>query len=274
MAGRVSVTPHPRPRLRGKGATLIEVLVVIGMLALLVAMLVPSLSSARERARRTICANNLRQWGTTLSFYRNDYRNYLPQEGTAGSGASSPGKWYNVLPQYLGLPAYKDFDRTGDALDELPNIHVWICPSKNRTGAFKSRSGMNQFHYGMNAVLDGHGKAPAGSRDTPGFPDPEKKTFYLSARHFDKKPKTVFMFDIAWNSPCGSPRDVATMYQRSHRSGAPVGEFHGDYANILYLSGGVTNCTTDQLVKNRDFRRGDIVWDHPKLYWGYLPPPE
>jgi len=41
---------------------------------------------------------------------------------------------------------------------------------------------------------------------------------------------------------------------------------------VLYLSGAVRYCTTDDLVTDRDFRRGKIVWNHPSLYWGYRPP--
>ena len=80
------------------------------------------------------------------------------------------------------------------------------------------------------------------------------------------------MFDIRKNIMRGSPRDVATKYQRG-RYGQSVGKFHGDFANLLYLSGRVTNCRTDDLVTDRDFRNGSIVWDHPRFYWGYLPPP-
>ncbi len=78
------------------------------------------------------------------------------------------------------------------------------------------------------------------------------------------------MFDIAPNSPAGTPRNVATMYQRD-RDGGLVGKFHGDFANVLYLSGAVGNCKTDDLVTDRDFRHGRIIWTSPKLYWGYPP---
>jgi hypothetical protein len=251
--------------------SLTEVLVVISVLALLFALLVPSLSSARRRARRAFCQNNLRQWGVAVHCYRNDHKDYLPVEGTyQGDGISKPGTWFNALPPYLGLPPYKDFPGANEGIEELPNIHVWICPAKNLTDAYKSGSGKNQFHYGMNQVLDGLGKEPDGSRDAPGFPDrPPNKPPYADT--FTRKPKTVLMFDIVWNSPAGTPRDVATMYQRSF-DGNRVGEFHGDYANVLYLTGRVGHCKTDDLVTDRDFRHGNVIWDCPQLYWGYPPP--
>ena len=144
-------------------------------------------------------------------------------------------------------------------------MHVWICPSKNLTNAHKSHSGKNQFHYGMNQVLDGMGSEDNPSRDTPDFPDHGAEP--IRAQPFSKEPHTVFMFDICPNSPSGSPRDVATKYQRFRNN--YVGKFHGDYANVLYLTGAVGNCQTDDLITDRDFKDGDILWHRPPLYWGY-----
>ena len=233
-------------------------------------MLIPGLNAARERTRRVVCANNLRQWGTALHYYRDENNDFLPTEGTfLSQGIEDPQTWYNALPPYLGLPPYCEFVGANEAIQDLPNVHVWICPSKNLTGAFKSGSGKNQFHYGLNQVLDGLGSHPHGSSDTPGFPD--EGSCPVHAPRFRERPSTVVLFDIAPNSPGGTPRNVANQYQRTF-AGRPMGKFHGDYANLLLLGGSVTSATAAELVANRDFRRGDILWRHRRLYWGYPPP--
>jgi len=64
-----------------KGFTLIEVLVVVAIIALLVAVLIPSLKSAREQAKRTTCANNLHQCALGFSAYSVDHKGTLPYRG-------------------------------------------------------------------------------------------------------------------------------------------------------------------------------------------------
>ncbi len=252
------------------GVSMPEVLLVISIVAFMLALLIPGLGSVKERARRLQCKSNLHQWGMALQFYRDDNRDYLPTEGTyLAGGLLKRHTWYNALPPYIGAPSYADVAGVNYAIKEFPNVDVWICPSKNLTAAFKSGSGKNQFHYGMNQVLDGLGAAPNGSRDAPGYPD--LPNALLPGKLFARKPNTVFMFDIAPNSPAGSPRNVATEYARGFR-GERLGKFHGDYANFLHLSGSVAGFRTADLVEDNDLRHGAIVWDHPRLYWGYPPP--
>src|SRR3712207_6304765 len=61
-----------------RGFTLVELLVVIGIIAVLIGILLPVLSRAREQSRRTACLANLRSLGQGLFVYANSFRDRLP----------------------------------------------------------------------------------------------------------------------------------------------------------------------------------------------------
>src|SRR5258705_12352167 len=67
-----------KARFAEKGFTLIELLVVIAIIAILAAMLLPALCSAKERAKRTTCVNHLRQIGVGLALYAPDNGERMP----------------------------------------------------------------------------------------------------------------------------------------------------------------------------------------------------
>ena len=73
-------TPHAAGR-RAAGFTLVELLVVIGIIALLISILLPSLNRAREQANGVKCLSNLRQLGMAFTMYNNENKGRYPAPG-------------------------------------------------------------------------------------------------------------------------------------------------------------------------------------------------
>jgi prepilin-type N-terminal cleavage/methylation domain-containing protein len=121
-----------RRRTPRRGLSLIEILVVTGIIALLAAIAVPAVQFSRERARATACRNNLKQLGTALVNHNSQF-GYLPKDGKNGYGYGT-----FLLPQVeqsalfdrlkpLTTPLASEADacvRGGDA-----SLGVFVCGS-------------------------------------------------------------------------------------------------------------------------------------------------
>ena len=123
-----------------RGFTLIELLVVIAIIAVLVAILLPAVQQAREAARRSQCANNLKQFGIALHNYHEAHAMF--PLGINGSVRDSGNAWrgfsvHTMLLPYMdqaGLYNKLDFN---NRYDEAPNNTVdvrkrlpsFVCPS-------------------------------------------------------------------------------------------------------------------------------------------------
>jgi len=84
-----------------KGFTLVELLVVMAIIAFLAAILLPALSSARERAARTTCMNNLKQFSIAYHMYAEDYYEQFPGNEQGLYDADDNPKTPSVYPNYI-----------------------------------------------------------------------------------------------------------------------------------------------------------------------------
>ena len=132
---------------RRRGFTLVELLVVIAIIGVLVALLLPAVQAARESARRTQCANNLKQLGIAFQNYHDVHIRYPFASHRPNNTAfvnfrdTSPGIWgttwaISIMPQIEQQPLYDKWDHSlsygGSANQRLvtgTNLKVMHCPS-------------------------------------------------------------------------------------------------------------------------------------------------
>ncbi len=126
--------------------SLIELLVVISIIALLVAILLPSLRAAKRSALQLQCGVNLKQWGVALSTYNADHNGRLPKTNIAwgaihgfnvwGSSSSAPGEFSAEMMR--GYVEGVDFTNK-----TVRKTSMWWCPVANADGSNNSTFNVN-----------------------------------------------------------------------------------------------------------------------------------
>ena len=127
---------------RGRsGFTLIEVLVVVAIMALLVSILLPALSKAKDQAKRTLCASNQKQIAAAMHMYTSAFKGELPHSMPGMNASLTWLVWQNFGQQVPGYPRegfvhhgllYGDSSRTpqiGRARGIIRDARVFYCPS-------------------------------------------------------------------------------------------------------------------------------------------------
>jgi prepilin-type N-terminal cleavage/methylation domain-containing protein/prepilin-type processing-associated H-X9-DG protein len=114
------------------GFTLVELLVVIGIISVLIAMLLPALNKARAAAEQIACASNLRQIGSLIAMYESDNKGYLPFSYQVGGGnfggyATQLGPaWEVCLAPYVGYPIRDFYEFASSVYVERT---IFFCPT-------------------------------------------------------------------------------------------------------------------------------------------------
>ncbi|HUU85879.1 MAG TPA: prepilin-type N-terminal cleavage/methylation domain-containing protein [Phycisphaerae bacterium] len=147
--------------------TLVELLVVLSIIALLMAILLPSLKRARQQANEVVCAARLKQWGVAFHCYAGENRGALPHCDGLDRGPSpitDPGiskedladwhGWIDLLPQTIGYKPWRDYP-----IRQHPDRGTFYqCPTarlaepENLYGYWPRIDGW--FSYAMNACLE------------------------------------------------------------------------------------------------------------------------
>ncbi len=157
---------------RTGGFTLIELLVVVSIIALLVAILLPSLSRTRDAARNTLCLSNLKQQAMAAAMYGADWEGYYMAQTWSNKNADDAGG-----PAHYGAGAtrpFGDYSTPQDGLSRLKYLApaaAWECPRHIANPMRKGSWGRLNYHY---AATNLHGSYTGGHRDNDTGPYAEQ----------------------------------------------------------------------------------------------------
>jgi prepilin-type N-terminal cleavage/methylation domain-containing protein len=232
------------------GFTLIEVLVVIGIIGTLIAFLLPAVQQAREAARRLQCKNNLKQIGLALHGYLDSNRTFPPsfciQPGTTLDANNGSWSIHGRLLPYLEQAAAYGRVRLDVAWDAqrdtgIPTLRipVYLCPSEINDRVRVDSSGNPKvypqnygFNFGTWLVYD-----PTGGQEADG-------AFFVNSRL-----NPASFRDGLSNTLCAAEVKAFTSYFRNTAdpgSNVPVspGDLSGFAAGAQFKLGPITNDNT------------------------------
>jgi prepilin-type N-terminal cleavage/methylation domain-containing protein/prepilin-type processing-associated H-X9-DG protein len=140
-------------RTRRPGFTLVELLVVIGIIAILIALLLPSLNGARRQARTVRCLANLRSVGNAFFMYSQQYKGTWPVAVHDLTATHIPinneRRWSDLLAEFVS--SNKTMERETDIAQIRRDSVLWGCPEWQYTDEYEDTYAQTVRNgYGMN----------------------------------------------------------------------------------------------------------------------------
>lgn len=151
-----------KPIRRAAGFTLVELLVVIGIIAVLISILLPSLSAAREAANTTACLSNLRQIGTAAAAYSAQFKGYTVPAYSRNDVMTNGGSDEADAENFATILVNEKFL-------SAPSVPTMTSPVSSEASVFRCQSGSDQVAFDNFSVPSGGGPRMKDRLDPLGY---------------------------------------------------------------------------------------------------------
>ena len=286
---------HPSPaavlvQRRFPGFTIVELLVVIGIIALLVSILMPALNRARQQAQTAQCLSNLRQIGAAVQMYANDNKGFLVpcewRDPAVAGGTTSTDGWPVILVvmHYLPYP-------TQSASENAAASTVFRCPAgvadisytssitpvdrQDQICAMGEAWGSNYLQPGLKVYcwysMNAASSNSTGSADIPGYRVPldgnAANNFLMhKMTQLKDSAELVLFFDGVNINAMSSPNRINARHNNRTDTNLLFADGHAEtiHTDTLFANprGSYTATSADSSLKNL---QANVPWPHWRI---------